>query len=662
MAFAGLRCYLVAALCVGLLGFHVPPEDTTDRFDPSVQVFTQKDLQASGVYHLSDIFWLVDDWSVQSVDGYGWEASPGGLTPLGQPGWVLVVDGQPVDLQALGRQHIDQLPLRVDELDRVEVHSGPSWVAGRPALQGALHLITRSVPEGLHAFAQVTPGSEIGDPGPFEFTGEDDTNVDRKGPLIGATGSTSWRGLSGRVGVKSDERHADNFIRPRVRRLCRGECIFRGAPVMRQTSLHAEAQASTNRSAHRLRAYDSTMDEQLFYEPVGMEVPSETRFRLAQATGQVTFGEAVQGSYEGTYTSHDLGRVAALPGFALQEQHFGGRLAVAHQNRGSVGIDVRWRDREAPSIASDRSRTTRLTAQSRVQPTARWQQLLAGALQETDGSLGFEAWTATQWSLSSRNSMRLTLAAGHLPAGASADGLSNLLRSGFELTGPDDRFDPGTLTIPSEVRRTTQLSADAQTVHRLHPLFRLRTSLGWRYADGISLMDVAAELQPGSQGVRTDITLPNGTGHILRGGLRLEGRALTPLGLGSVQPSAFVRYQTTTNADATFTDAWASQPAWRLGGSLTVTPVDRLTLFARVLYKSATSWPGYAKAAADAPGQYLDRLPPRWLVHLTAQKAFFRDHFRFSVSLRDVAQKPTRYHPAGAPIDMGFFVSFRAQL
>jgi len=232
--------WVLLLLLVDLPALANEPAHANDPDDPIVRLLAYEDLAASGVYHLSDLFWLVDDWAVQSVDGYGWSASAAGLAPLQRADWLLVIDGQPVDLQALGRQHIDQLPLRVDDLATVEVHTGPTWIAGRPAPQGALHLKTRAPAAGLGAYGQVTTGSEISDPGPFEFTGKDATNVDRMGPLLGATGTAAYGPATLRLGAKSDERHADNFIRPRVRILCRGACIFRGAPVMRQASFHAE--------------------------------------------------------------------------------------------------------------------------------------------------------------------------------------------------------------------------------------------------------------------------------------------------------------------------------------------------------------------------------------------------------------------------------------
>lgn len=643
-----------------LLGPTIPglaqgPDDTRAPGAPTVQVFSRDDLLASGVYHLSDLFWLADDWAVATVDGYGWSASAAGLAPLQRADWLLVIDGQPVDLQALGRQHMDQLPLRVDELEMVEIHSGPTWIAGRPALQGALHLITRAPAAGLSAYGQVTTASAIGDPGPFEFTGEDDTNVDRMGPLLGATGTAAYGSAVLRLGGKVDERHADNFIRPRVRTLCRGDCIFRGAPVMRQTSRHAATRLTAGPTSYRLRGYDSQMEEQLFFEAAGLEVPSSTRFRALQGVGTATLWNEARVRYEADITDHRLARVADLPGFDVHHRAWGGHLALLHRRVGAIHAAVRWRDTTAPTLQAQRYRTSGLRYHSPPRVSTGWRPHLGLALSETNGAVGFTAVTSTRLQLRPGHDTFITAGLDHRPSSATPD-MPALLRDGLAVHGPRDRFDPGRTVVASTPHRTTRVIADLHHTLRVAPHVQVRGTIGWRYVDGAPLTRTSAALQASNPGLRTALVVTEGRGQVIRGGLRAEG-----VGAPRVQPRLFARYQYIRAADAAFAEAWASQPAWQLGAALRVVPVDRLTLFARVLYESEMRWPGYATAAARAPARFTDRLPPRWRVHLTAQKQFFRDHFRFIVSLRDLAQKPIRYHPAGAPIDMGFFVSVQAQ-
>jgi len=647
--------WVLLLLLVNIPALANEPAQANDPDDPSVRLLAYEDLAASGVYHLSDLFWLVDDWAVQSVDGYGWSASAAGLAPLQRADWLLVIDGQPVDLQALGRQHIDQLPLRVDDLATVEVHTGPTWIAGRPAPQGALHLKTRAPAAGLGAYGQVTTGSEISDPGPFEFTGEDATNVDRMGPLLGATGTAAYGPATLRLGAKSDERHADNFIRPRVRILCRGACIFRGAPVMRQASYHAETRLTAGPTVHRVRGYHSQMDEQLFFESAGLEVPSATRFRTLQGTGTVVVSPQAHVQYQAALTDHRLARVADLPGFDMRKRSWGGRLSLTHQRVGAVHADVRWRDTVAPTLQGQRHRTSRLHYFTTARLSAGWSQQLGLSLSETNGTVGIAAFTSARLRSEGRHQTLITVSLDRRPPSATP-ALPALLREGFAVEGPTDRFNPGSVIVTPAPIRTTRVVADLHHTLPVSADLQLRGTAGWRLFDGMPLTRTTARPQPANPGLRTALRVTDGHGQILRGALRAEGG-----GTRRVQPRLFARYQRVLSGDAAFAEAWASQPAWQLGAALRVVPVARLTLFGRVLYESETAWPGYAEAAAGAPERYTDALPPRWRVHLTAQKQFFRDHFRLSVSLRDMAQKPLRYHPAGAPIDMGFVVRLQAQ-
>jgi len=424
---------------------------------------------------------------------------------------------------------------------------------------------------------------------------------------------------------------------------------------MRQTSLHAAARLTAGPTAHRLRAYDSQMDEQLFFESAGLEVPSATRFRTLQGSGTVVVSDRAHLRYEATLADHRLDRVADLPGLDVGKQSWGGRVALTHARFGSAGAAVRWRDTTAPTLPDQRHRTSQLLLHTVPRLFTGWQQHLGLTLSETNGTVGFTAFTAARLRLREGHHTTVTTSFDHRPPSASPD-LPGLLREGLAVDGPTDRFDPGSVVGNPAPDRMTRVVADLHHTVQVSSRLQLSGTAGWRLFGGVPLARTAAEPQLANPGLRTALTVTDGRGQALRGALRAAG-----VGTRRVQPRLFARYQRVLSADEAFSDAWASQPAWQLGAALRVVPVERLTLFGRVLYESEMAWPGYAEAAADAPERFTDTLPPRWRVHLTAQKQFFRDHFRLSVSLRDIAQKPIRYHPAGAPIDMGFFVSMQAQ-
>ncbi len=625
---------------------------TAERLEltPGVQSFSHDELVEFGVLHFSDLFWLAEGWTVTSVDGYDWGATAGGEAPADEGLWKIFVDGQPVHLRAMGRAQLDHLPLRVDEVERVQIRRAPGVVAGRMAPFGSIHIFTRIPPDGPSLDLRLTPGSEIGDPGPFEYTGEDDTNVDRKGPLLGATGSFGRRELGVSAGAKIDERHADNFIRPRVRVLCRGDCIFRGAPVLRQTSAHASATADMASSRHQVRGYYSDVDEQLYFDPAGLEIPSATSFQSLAAAGTASLSDRTAFHYQGQLTEHRFQSIGDLPGFDLQDTRRGGFLALEVTNIGTISMEGTWETREAPALNRHTMRTTKML----LHHTSFVGEMYvdAGAeLSETNGDLGTALLATISRQVSGSHALSLQTTLNRWPHDRHRAYLTDLSR-GLAIAPASNRFDPGTLTDEREHFYATNFSGSLTWLYREDENgFQTELTAGLSHVSDFPLTRTQATPQPDNDGLLTDLTIGNATGTRLL----TQATASGPL-LSRLHGRAFIAAEPTIGASRQFSDDVANQPTWRGGLALRYLPVPRLSVTSRLLYESATEWRGYEGAASQAPDLFDAAFDARWQLHLTAQKRFWGDRMRASASLRRVLDKPIRYHPAGAPIDMEFFV------
>jgi len=51
----------------------------------------------SGITRLGDLFRLIDDWDVTTINGYHWYTSPNGLSPYQQQNWIVMLDDQRMD-------------------------------------------------------------------------------------------------------------------------------------------------------------------------------------------------------------------------------------------------------------------------------------------------------------------------------------------------------------------------------------------------------------------------------------------------------------------------------------------------------------------------------------------------------------------------------------
>src|SRR5690606_32883859 len=117
------------------------------------------------------------------------------------------------------------------------------------------------------------------------------------------------------------------------------------------------------------------------------------------------------------------------------------------------------------------------------------------------------------------------------------------------------------------------------------------------------------------------------------------------------------RYLRTPQVDDIFYVAWANLPWHRASYTVRYVPLDRLSLYARLSYHSSTQWPSYRQAARASGSLYASELPAYWLLDVTVQKRFWKDHLRTSFSLRNALNAHERQHPAGAITIMVFHIA-----
>ena len=145
-------------------------------------IITADMIRCAGLIRLSDIFNLVVDWDVVSIEGFKWIVSANGLSSFQKQKWLLLVDGQRMDVDLINIKNLNMLPLSIDQIDSVEIISTPQIFMGEFVENGLIHFYTSRPKEGFSVKARNTIGNESGDPGPFQYTQYKSRNVDRLGP------------------------------------------------------------------------------------------------------------------------------------------------------------------------------------------------------------------------------------------------------------------------------------------------------------------------------------------------------------------------------------------------------------------------------------------------------------------------------------------------
>jgi iron complex outermembrane recepter protein len=196
--------------------------EAVGRSPTSVYVITQDEIRRSGAVSLPEVLRLAPNLEVARLDSSAYTVSARGFNTLQASNKLLVlVDGRSVYTPLHAGVYWDQYQVPLQEIERVEVISGPGGTLwGANAVNGVINIITRSAWDSDKGEAIVRGGSldssvaaryatSIGGTGAVRVYG----SAFERGPmkrLDGSDADDDWRGVQG--GFRSDWRFDDSDL------------------------------------------------------------------------------------------------------------------------------------------------------------------------------------------------------------------------------------------------------------------------------------------------------------------------------------------------------------------------------------------------------------------------------------------------------------------
>ncbi len=622
------------------------------------QVLHAEELAAAGVARLGDLLLLADGWITTTLDGYTWQATASGTAPLQQPGWRVLVDGQPLDLAVLGHHSLNDVPLALAQIDSVTIHRLPVLQEGTFAAAGLIEVHTRRPQPGWAVQGSLAAGNAINDPGPYRYTPFASSNIDRIGPLLQIStkkGTETWHVMAG---YRTDQQHATHpQVERRVYSLYEG--FFKPRIVAQSANLLLERRA--RHSTHRLLAGYTRNQDLRFLEPLGRELPLEHRYAVVGLNGEVGIGTRYRVSATRVYLGLRPNRGALDPDWqqdhlsAWVAQGVGNRRvhltlgAGVQHSRSATGDTLRHPDRILPqaTLTLNSRLARRWAAQTDVHATwVRGQDGLPDKL-----GLKGRFLSTTHFS----RAQRLDLSAGYaFEAIEEVQPLWYWIAQGYRLfdhAGRDIQLPPfflGTRTVLGDV------------VWKAHPSPNLGfTAHGMiRRFFGQNLATYRFSFDPLTEGFETTTDVFIGVEGLVWGA---SAEAMLRTGTRLQQRLAYTFTRPVAGSQVVFWEAWTTQPRHQVGYTVWWTPNARFSLYGRVRYQSPSLWPSFIPAETETGGRFQARRPPWVLVDVTAQKRLWGEHLRASLSLRNAANAPYRPHPAGATFDLALHAQLEAR-
>ena len=122
-----------------------------ERAPSAVTVITRDEIQASGVLNLADLLREVAGVNVWTINGGQTQVGIHGTDVMQSSKLLILIDGHPIRDPLFGVNVFNQLPVVLDEVERVEVVRTPGTTYGANAVTGVIHIITRRPREAADA-------------------------------------------------------------------------------------------------------------------------------------------------------------------------------------------------------------------------------------------------------------------------------------------------------------------------------------------------------------------------------------------------------------------------------------------------------------------------------------------------------------------------------
>ncbi|MCE0499620.1 MAG: TonB-dependent receptor [Methylacidiphilales bacterium] len=247
----------------------------------AIQVITNNDILRSGASSLPEALRLADNLEVAQDNAHDWNISARGFNAMSGDKLLVLIDGRAVYTPILAGVSWDVENVMLEDLDRIEVVSGPGGTLwGANAMNGVINIVSKSAQDTQGWYMEGAGGSELRDAGAIRYGGTLAPDVyyrvygtyfDRNGEVYtdGAAANDAWS--EGRGGFRIDTAGSSDD-----KYMLEGE-YYNGAagdpsfPSTNETEVESGGHL-LGRWTHTFSA-DSDMSLQVYYDRVNSSTP-----------------------------------------------------------------------------------------------------------------------------------------------------------------------------------------------------------------------------------------------------------------------------------------------------------------------------------------------------------------------------------------------------
>jgi len=634
--------------CVSLSGFAQTGSSISNR-----------QLISSGINRLSDVYTLMNDWDTYTFDGYRWYASANGLSSLQNQNWILMLDGQIIDIGFFNLKNINVLPLTINHVDSVQIINHPKIFSGKFAGDGLINVRTLKQKNGLSVTGRYSAGNETGDPGPYFYTEHYSSNVEENGPNLSASIEYGSDDIWGRLFFYTESFSAtDTAMRKRNPQLSWGD--FKG----RRFSPSLQAVFNALNGTHNLFLGYSTSEIQpfhprtytsndlIFINPAVKDYPVQMIFKHAGINGSFDFSSNSCLNYSLKASSNKLyGTRSESDNFAHLKSNYYSNLE--YRNSGQVkfffGTGFDYTELSA-SYLSEEKGIGFFKTYGGIEFNL-FENVISQTGTEilfTKNKTAFKGYLKSCWQYTSKLWFDLNLAVIQTVPEEKSD-LWQWIENGYDVLerlGVDYSFEGGR-------KKELKFTADLNAGYKLNPSFNLNVGLLYRNFSNYFIEEVIGIYNPDSSVFNSIIiTNTNSLGSIAGFSIKINNKIFS-----SLAQSIDYRFLTSAGGDSSFKNQLETIPAHKLSYAVTFNPFESFSLWANLTFLSPVSWSYFPELEELSGGFYKNNLNERFILDFSVRKWFWDNRLRFNLQFKNILNNELQYHPLGAKFNLSVFFS-----
>ncbi len=618
-----------------------------------VDIIKGEDIRKSGLMRLSDIFLIIDNWDVSTIDGITFQASPFGLNSYQHQDWKIFLNGIPIDINLFGIKALDRIPVDLMQIVAIKILHQSGIYAGQKTAGGIIDIITKKNATGLSANLRTGFGNETGDPGPYHYTDKRSPNIDKVGNIIasgfsfGAKDSYFNFGFKREIGYPTDEAA-----------FYRNDDIANGYyPRQKLESYYAYYRKYQDNFQYSISAGLSNFDDFYFLRSFGREVPVNSRLSYFGSTGAIGNINKPILNYRFAYTSNKLGR-----------------------RENSLNLDFDWKQENLHVNIETGFRGTKFTGTAGIglNHSAIHTDYILDKEANTEATIytQFNCWLSqltnfsTDLILNFQNNRSGFLARLMTTSHITRNGQISILVT-YDKTLPEEsnniwywqqqgymflRNHGISYTIDGAIKPTKKFTAEVLFINRLSRTVSMHLSAYYRSFAQLTcaaqyLISPTDYSAPDNLEVQTDCS-----GQIVGAEI---GSRFDPV--KKLRIELFARYQNYIDDEPMFTELWKMVPKYKLSATMIYDPVKHFSLWSRLKYTGKTKWVDYESSDTNDIHTY-HTVNDFFNIDITAQKYFGNRKIRTSFSIRNLLNDKVKYHPIGAQFDLSYFAQIEFML